>query len=119
MVWDSDTNIKEVMLRVAGLLKGCGCKTGCQTQHCGCKRKNNVVKAVNAQIVQTLMILLKLYIYTSRENYEFIAASREETISDSPLTEDMPSEVREEPTRKKGLGNAKVLLFRETITPLG
>ena len=35
------------------------------------------------------------------------------------FTEDMPSEVREEPTRKKGLGNAKVLLFRETITPLG
>ena len=63
IVWDSDTNIKEVMLRVAGLLKGCGCKTGCQTQRCGCKRKNNVVKAVNAQIVQTLMIPLKLYIY--------------------------------------------------------
>ena len=25
--------------RVAGLLKGCGCKIGCQTHQCGCKRK--------------------------------------------------------------------------------
>ena len=40
IVWDSDTNIKEIMLRVTGLLKGCGCKTGCQTQRCGCKGKN-------------------------------------------------------------------------------
>ena len=64
IVWDSDTNIKEVMLRVAGLLKGCGCKTGCQTQRCGCKGKNKKcgVKAVNALIVQTLMIPLKLQV---------------------------------------------------------
>ena len=25
--------------RVATLLKGCGCKTGCQTRQCGCKAK--------------------------------------------------------------------------------
>ena len=87
IVWDSDTNIKEVMLRVAGLLKGCGCKTGCQTQHCGCKGKNKKCgegcECTNCSNThgspQT----------TSRENYEFIAASIEETISDSPLTEDL------------------------------
>lgn len=25
--------------RVAGLLRGCGCKTGCQTRQCGCRSK--------------------------------------------------------------------------------
>ena len=25
--------------QVATLLKGCGCKTGCQTRQCGCKAK--------------------------------------------------------------------------------
>ena len=28
--------------RVAGLLKGCRCKTGCKTARCGCKKKGNV-----------------------------------------------------------------------------
>ena len=50
------------------------------------ERIRYVVKAVSAQIVQTLLIPLKLQVY--RENDEFIAASVEETISDSPLTED-------------------------------
>ena len=31
--WDSDSNMDAIRERVAGLLKGCGCKTGCQTRH--------------------------------------------------------------------------------------
>ena len=31
--------IDAIRERVAGLLKGCGCKTGCQTRQCGCKGK--------------------------------------------------------------------------------
>ena len=86
-MWDSDTNIK-VMLRVAGLLKGCGCKTGCQTQHCGCKGKNKKCgEGCECTHYSNTHVPLKLY--TSRENYEFIAESIEETISDSPLTEDL------------------------------
>ena len=26
--------------RVAGLITGCGCKTGCETRQCGCKRND-------------------------------------------------------------------------------
>ena len=37
--WDSDSNMDAIRERVAGLLKGCGCKTGCQTRQCGCKGK--------------------------------------------------------------------------------
>ena len=37
--WDSPSNMDEVQERVAGLLKGCGCKTGCQTHQCGCRAK--------------------------------------------------------------------------------
>ena len=37
--WDSPSNMDEVQERVAGLLKGCGCKTGCQTRQCGCRAK--------------------------------------------------------------------------------
>ena len=59
----SDANIKEVMLRVAGLLKGCGCKTAARHSVVATKeRMRNVVKAVSAQIVQTLLIPLKLQV---------------------------------------------------------
>ena len=37
--WDSEDNMESIRERVAGLLKGCGCKTGCQTCQCGCKGK--------------------------------------------------------------------------------
>ena len=39
--WDSDDNISKVRMRVALLKKGCGCKTGCQTGRCKCKKNNN------------------------------------------------------------------------------
>ena len=35
--WDSKENIQSVRRRVDLLLKGCGCKTGCNTNRCGCK----------------------------------------------------------------------------------
>ena len=37
--WDSDVNMDAVKEQVEGLLKGCGCKTGCQTWQCRCKVK--------------------------------------------------------------------------------
>ena len=37
--WDSEENIQTVNERVAGLLKGCHCKTGCNTTRCGCKKR--------------------------------------------------------------------------------
>jgi hypothetical protein len=37
--WDSEENIQAVNERVAGLLKGCHCKTGCNTARCGCKKR--------------------------------------------------------------------------------
>ena len=30
---------KSIRKRVAGLLKGCACKTQCLTQQCGCQKK--------------------------------------------------------------------------------
>ena len=40
--WDSDINMDAVRERVVSLLKGCGCRAGCQTRHCGCKGKGKV-----------------------------------------------------------------------------
>lgn len=37
--WDSEENISAVETRVASLLKGCKCKSGCHTKRCGCKGK--------------------------------------------------------------------------------
>ena len=37
--WDSQSNMDAVRERVAGLLKGCACKTGCLTRQCGCKKR--------------------------------------------------------------------------------
>ena len=39
--WDSDTNICEVRTRVALIRKGCGCKTGCMTNRCKCRKSGN------------------------------------------------------------------------------
>ena len=86
-MWDSDTNIKEVMLRVTGLLKGCGCKTGCQTKRCGCKGKNK--KCGEGCECRNCLNTPHSPQITSIENDEFIAASIEERISDGPLMEDV------------------------------
>lgn len=37
--WDSDINQENIKQRVATLLKGCSCKTGCKTRICGCVKK--------------------------------------------------------------------------------
>ena len=39
--WDTEENIKGVQSRVALLLRGCGCKKGCDTRQCSCKRAGN------------------------------------------------------------------------------
>jgi len=38
--WDSDSNVTAIRDRVALIQKGCGCKTGCQTNRCKCKKSN-------------------------------------------------------------------------------
>ena len=38
--WDCDSNMKAINERVAGLLKGRCCKTGCETRQCGCKKND-------------------------------------------------------------------------------
>ena len=37
--WDSQDNIQQVRDRVSLLLKGCGCKSGCKTNRCSCRKK--------------------------------------------------------------------------------
>lgn len=37
--WDSRENMQAIHQRVASLLRGCKCKTGCSTSHCGCRVK--------------------------------------------------------------------------------
>ena len=39
--WDSEENMTEVRTRVALIRKGCGCKTGCMTARCKCKKSGN------------------------------------------------------------------------------
>jgi hypothetical protein len=38
--WDSDDHLSQVKTRVALIQKGCGCKTGCLTGRCKCKKGN-------------------------------------------------------------------------------
>ena len=42
VVWDSDDNIRKVRQRVALLLEGCKCKTGCRTNRCKCQKKGSL-----------------------------------------------------------------------------
>ena len=39
--WDSEDNIARVRTTVALIKKGCGCKTGCLTSRCKCKKAGN------------------------------------------------------------------------------
>jgi len=39
--WDSDDSIAKVRTAVAFIKKGCGCKTGCLTSRCKCKKGGN------------------------------------------------------------------------------
>ena len=39
--WDSEENRARVREMVALIKKGCGCKTGCQTSRCKCRRGGN------------------------------------------------------------------------------
>ena len=40
--WDSDANMATVRNRVAALLKGCKCRTGCKSAICGCRKRGNL-----------------------------------------------------------------------------
>ena len=39
--WDSDDNVTEIRERVALVRKGCGCKTGCLTARCKCRKSKH------------------------------------------------------------------------------
>ena len=39
--WDSEENMTSVRQTFALIRKGCGCKTGCQSSRCKCKRAGN------------------------------------------------------------------------------
>ena len=38
--WDSELNIAKIKSRVASMLKGCKCRTGCTTAICGCRKRD-------------------------------------------------------------------------------
>ena len=40
--WDTAENIQKIRQRVRLLMNGCGCKSGCRTGRCGCKKKGEV-----------------------------------------------------------------------------
>ena len=39
--WDSQDNIQRLRDRVSLLLKGCGCKSGCKTNRCSCRKEKS------------------------------------------------------------------------------
>ena len=39
--WDSDENVTQIQQAVALIKKGCGCKTGCSSSRCKCKKGVN------------------------------------------------------------------------------
>ena len=51
MDWDSDENSARVRETVALLKKGCGCKTGCQSYRCKCKKGGNYCFGCNSFLV--------------------------------------------------------------------
>ena len=38
--WDSESNVSQIRSRVDLICKGCGCKTGCHTVRCKCKKRH-------------------------------------------------------------------------------
>ena len=79
--WDSENNMVAVRERVAGLLKGCSCKTGCETWQCGCKRNDkkcgegcNCTNCKNKQHTTQIQ----------EESDDLAEASIEEIIADGP-----------------------------------
>ena len=38
--WDSESNVSRIRQQVALIRKGCGCKTGCSSSRCNCKKRN-------------------------------------------------------------------------------
>ena len=38
--WDSESNVSRIREQVALIRKGCGCKTGCSSSRCNCKKRN-------------------------------------------------------------------------------
>ena len=38
--WDSESNVSQIRSRVDLICKGCGCKTGCHTARCKCKKRH-------------------------------------------------------------------------------
>ena len=43
--WDTPENMKKVKDRVRLLMNGCGCKSGCRTGRCGCRKRGSVCGA--------------------------------------------------------------------------
>ena len=43
--WDTSDNMQKVKDRVRLLMNGCGCKSGCMTGRCGCKKRGSVCGA--------------------------------------------------------------------------
>ena len=63
--WDSGDNITLIRDRVALIKKGCGCKTGCQTTRCKCKRGSHYCGpgckcqgCINLPVPQTSVVTL-------------------------------------------------------------
>ena len=63
--WDSEDNITLIRDRVALIKKGCGCKTGCQTTRCKCKRGSHYCGpgckcqgCINLPVPQTSVVTL-------------------------------------------------------------
>ena len=42
ILWDTPENMQKVKQRVRLLMNGCGCKSGCRTGRCGCKKRSSV-----------------------------------------------------------------------------
>ena len=50
--WDSKENVQSVRKRVDLLLKGCGCRYGCDTNRCSCRK--NAYHVADVQAVKTM-----------------------------------------------------------------
>ena len=84
--WDSENNMAAVRERVVGLLKGCGCKIGCETRQCGCKKNDkkcgegrNCTNCKNTQHTTQ----------TQEKSDDVAEASIEEIIADGPSSENI------------------------------